>query len=73
MRQAYSWLYAELDAGRSRRSVLRRASGRVRSSVKEAFKLYDKLRKFDLASCPEGCLLVGVDEVGRGPLAPDAR
>ena len=69
MRQAYSWLYAELDAGRSRRSVLRRASGRVRSSVKEAFKLYDKLRKFDLASCPEGCLLVGVDEVGRGPLA----
>ena len=47
MRQAYSWLYAELDAGRSRRSVLRRASGRVRSSVKEAFKLYDKLEPLE--------------------------
>lgn len=69
MRQAYSWLYSELDAGRSRRSVLRRASGRLRSPVKEAFKLYDKLRKFDLVNCPEGHLLVGVDEVGRGPLA----
>ncbi len=69
MRQAYSWLYAELDAGRTRRSVLRRASGRVHSAVKDAFKLYDKLRKFDLSSCPEGRLLVGVDEVGRGPLA----
>ena len=69
MRQAYRWLYSELDSGRSRRSVIRRVSGRIRTPVKDAFKLYDKLRKFDQSSCPEGSLLVGIDEVGRGPLA----
>lgn len=68
MRKAYRWLYSELDAGRSRRSVLRRAAGQTRTAVKDAFKLYDKLVRFDRATAA-GKSLIGIDEVGRGPLA----
>ena len=71
MRKAYRWLYEELDSGRSRPSVLRRAArmGSIRPAVKEAFKLFDKLSKFDTRICPPSRVVVGMDEVGRGPLA----
>jgi ribonuclease HII len=71
MRKAYRWLYSELDSGRSRRSVLRRAAkmSALRPAVKEAFKRFDKLSRFDTKNCPQHNVVIGMDEVGRGPLA----
>ncbi|MFA5508071.1 MAG: ribonuclease HII [Vulcanimicrobiota bacterium] len=69
MRQAYQWLYRELDRGRTRRSAIRMAGGAMKAVVKKAFKTYDGLVRFDRENCPQEHVVVGMDEVGRGPLA----
>jgi ribonuclease HII len=43
--------------------------GAIRPAVKDAFKRFDKLTKFDVRNCPDDLVVVGMDEVGRGPLA----
>lgn len=70
MRKAFEWTYQTLDEGRSRRSVISRCKklGRVGTATKEAFQLFDKLKKFDQTAFP-GQTIYGIDEVGRGPLA----
>lgn len=72
LRKAYRWTYEQLRQGRSRRSVLLRSrslGGSGSRAVKDAFKLLDKLSRFDLTSVSEGTTVFGIDEVGRGPLA----
>lgn len=68
MRKAYSWLYQEIDHGRNRRSILRRAAtlGRTRQAIKDSFKKFDQLTRFDRELEKT---VWGIDEVGRGPLA----
>lgn len=71
MRKAFQWTYQQLDSGRSRASLMR-ASKRVESlrpAIKEAFQLFDRLKRFDLGFQSEGKSVIGIDEVGRGPLA----
>lgn len=71
MRKAFRWVYQELELGRSRRSVLRalKKHKAFDRPVREAFRLLDRLSKFDLAAFRPETILLGVDEVGRGPLA----
>lgn len=71
MRQAFEWLYQELDSGRTRRSAILRARKvpRLQHSVKAGFQYFDQLVRFDRDQCPPSHALLGLDEVGRGPLA----
>lgn len=72
MRQAFRWSYQELAKGRDQRALSRAARGsRFARTYLEAKDKYTTLRAFDRKFCEEsGCqVLLGVDEVGRGPLA----
>lgn len=71
MRKAFEWTLQALESGQSRRSILLRskALGRGSSAVKDAFKLLDRLTKFDNTAFACQSAILGVDEVGRGPLA----
>lgn len=72
MRQAFRWSYQELDRGRDQRALSRAAKGsRFARTYLEAKDKYTALRAFDRKFCKESAcrVLLGVDEVGRGPLA----
>ena len=71
MRRAFQWTYERLGVGKSRRSILlaSKAEKRLASAVRDAFKLQDRLLKFDEKAFSEDHIVLGVDEVGRGPLA----
>ena len=71
MRKAFRWTYERLAKGQSRRSILRQCKPQkaLHRSVLEAFKKLDALTRFDRSAFADGTVLVGMDEVGRGPLA----
>lgn len=73
MRRAFQWVYKGLEAGTGRRRLVSEAGRqpRLNKPVAESFKLFDRLKRFDskyLKEC-SGSFLLGMDEVGRGPLA----
>lgn len=71
MRRAFDWLYEELDKGRSRHSILCRAARQktLQSAIRGSFQKFDELVEFDLHRCSGRRTVIGIDEVGRGPLA----
>ena len=71
MRKVFRETYRLLDEGARRRRLCKElpATGSTGRALKAALEQFDRMAKFDKKESPtEGCL-IGLDEVGRGPLA----
>lgn len=71
MRQAFRWFYEQSDTPCDQELLERAHKTRYLKTFSEVIERYRQLRDFDiryLKECEES-FLIGVDEVGRGPLA----
>jgi ribonuclease HII len=71
LRKAFRWTYEQLELEKSRRSILiqSKKSGSLRKPIRQAFQKLDALSRFDQMAFHGSPIILGVDEVGRGPLA----
>lgn len=69
MRKAFSWTYESLSQGGTLADLATREAGRLTRTVLTALEHLNTLTDFDHTAFGSSHQVIGVDEVGRGPLA----